>query len=104
MRDVGIRKYDHIDLLGADQQLHFFFVDDGNAVGIKRTGKFRWIPAAGNVGDLGGGKGDDLVVAVIAEQAVEIVKIAAGCAEYDNALHEPSWLTGESVGTQAEVP
>jgi hypothetical protein len=41
-----------------------------------------------NVGDLTGGEGDHLIVAVMPKNYVEVVEIPAGGAENKDALHE----------------
>ena len=71
----------------ATRRFEFLFLHDGNAVGIERPGQLGRVAASGDVGDLGGGKSHHLVLGIVTEQGVEIVKIAAGCAEDDNALH-----------------
>ncbi len=65
--NVAVGKHHRVDLVFEDQLFHIFFFEDGNALRIQASGKFRRISAAGNVRNLSGSKCDYLVVGIIAK-------------------------------------
>ncbi len=75
MGHVGIGESHQIGLVFPDEVGQSRLFVNGNAVGISLPGQFRRIPAALDVRDLGGGKGDHPVAGIVAEIDVEIVEI-----------------------------
>ncbi len=78
VRDVAVGEDDVIDRMGVDDRFQLSFRDDGNAVRIQGPRYLRGVPPSGDIGNLGGGKGDHAAARVIAIDHVEIMEIAAG--------------------------
>jgi hypothetical protein len=76
--DVAVGEYHPIDPRVADQVGQAGFIDDRDAVRVALPGKHRWIPAPGDVRDLGRRERDDLGTRVVPVHHVEVVKVAPG--------------------------
>ena len=59
----------------------------GDSVGIQIAGQLGGITASSNVGDLGGGEGDDVKLGIVAKYYIEIVKITSSRSEDEDFLH-----------------
>src|SRR5208282_501580 len=85
--DIAVGKDHRLNLVFGDQFFEILLFEDGNALGIKMTGKFRRITAAGYVGNLSGGEGYYVIIRIISEPDVEIVEVSAGSTKNQNSLH-----------------
>ena len=86
VREIRVAHDDFADLVLGDQLLEFVLRSDRDPVRVVRPAQRRWIRALIDVGDLGGGDGDDLDVRVVAEDDVEVVEIASTGTEDENPL------------------
>ncbi len=85
MRDVAVGEDDLLDLPITAEGVQLRLVDDRNALGIKHAGELRRIAAAADAGNLRSGERDHLPRRVVAVDDVEVVEVAAGGAEDDDA-------------------
>jgi hypothetical protein len=77
---------DHlIDLARGAELLELSFGNDRDSRGVERAGKGVRIASTGNSGDLRRRKGDHLYAPIVTEYNVEIVKIAPGGTDNDDA-------------------
>src|SRR3989304_4760643 len=83
--DVAVGEDDLVDAARPDQVLPALLREDGDAGGVERPGELRRVGAAGDVGDLRRREADDLVGGRVAEDDVEVVEIAAGGAQDEDA-------------------
>jgi len=87
VRNVGVGEDDLVGLVLGDHGLELALVDDRNPGRIELARQRRWIGASVDVRNLRGGKGDNLVVAAVAVDEVEVVEVTAGSAgDYDSSL------------------
>ena len=87
MIDVAVGEDANVDFLVANDLLHVFFFDNGNAFGIHIAREFAGIPASSNVGNLCGGESDYLIVGVVTEDNIEVMKITACGSKYKYTFH-----------------
>ena len=85
VRHIAIGEDHLIDRLGAADVLERAFILDGDAIGIEFAGQRRRITPPGDAGDLRGGEGDHPHRGIIAIDHIEIVEIAPGGAEDQDA-------------------
>ena len=64
-----------------------FLGKNGNSARIIASRQFGWIKPPFDIGDLGGGEGDDLIAGIVFEVHVEIVKIPAGGSHDDDFFY-----------------
>lgn len=83
--DVTVGEHDLVNFVMPADAAKIRLIEDWNAVGIELTRKRRWIPAAGNAGDLRCRECHDPVCRVIPIDDIEIVEIAAGRPHDDDA-------------------
>ena len=86
--DVAVGEIDLGHAVLLDQGVELFLGEDGDAVGIELAGQDGRVFPAVDVGNLGGGEGDDLEIRIVAEVGVEVVEIAAGRAHDDDFFHK----------------
>jgi hypothetical protein len=77
MRDIAIGENRYVNPVFEDQVLQIFLFENRNALRVQTPGKFRRIPAPGDVGNLRGGESHYLVFGIIAKQDVEVVEVPA---------------------------
>jgi len=82
---IGVGEDYLFDLVFLDQIHQLFFGVNGDSGGIEPASQFRRVGAPLDIGDLRGGEGDHLVIRVVAEENVEVVKIAPGGAHDQSA-------------------
>ena len=89
MTDIRVRELDRVDSPAANEILQVILGLDRDALRIEGTGEGRRVPAALDLGDLGGGKSDHVVVAVFAEENVEVVEVPArGAQDHQSSRHD----------------
>ena len=84
---VAVGEDDHIDFVLANDTFHLVFFDDRDPLGIFLACEGGGIGLVGDIGDLGGGEGDDLVLRVVAEDNVEVMEVPAGGSENQYFFH-----------------
>ena len=85
VRDVAVGEHDRVDALAAADRFELGLVLDRDAVRIARAGQAGGIAAAGDARDLRRREGDDLAGGIVAIDDVEVVEVAAGRAQDDDA-------------------
>ncbi len=90
MGHVGIGKDHLVYAVLADEIYQLLFGVDGDAVRVEAPCQLRRVDATFDVWDLGGSKGHNLVLLVVAEENVKVVKVATGSA------HDQDTGTGHS--------
>ncbi len=76
--DIAVREDGQIGACFREHALEIGLGFNGNPLRIQRSCQRRGIAATVDVGDLGGREGHHLIIGVIAEEDVEVVKIAPG--------------------------
>ena len=84
VRHVAVAKHGQVDVFVGDQVVQLAFGHDRDALRVELACQFRGVPPVLDIGNLGGRKGDHLVIGVVAEKDIKVVKIAAGCSEDDS--------------------
>jgi hypothetical protein len=79
--DVAVGEDNLVDAQPPDEVLPLVLGVDGDAGGVQAARELGRIAATGNVGDLCGSEGDNLVLRVISVDQVEVVEVAASRAE-----------------------
>lgn len=87
MRDIAVGKDNCVYLIFGDEALESILFKNRDSFGIKRSRQFSRIAASGNIGDLGGGKGHDLVVGIVAKHNIKIVEVSTCCPKNEKFLH-----------------
>ena len=85
MRHVAVGKDHLIDGKLVDQLNQIAFRKNRDALGVKRPGQRGRVGAVFNIWDLSRSEGDHLAIAVITEDDIEVVEIAA-CRPHDENL------------------
>src|ERR1019366_9595895 len=76
--DIAVGEHHCLDALVANQFFQVLLFKDRDPGGILRTAcQFRRVAAACNIGGLGGGEGNHLIVGGVAKNDVEIMKVPA---------------------------
>jgi hypothetical protein len=76
--DIAVSEHHCLDALVANQFFQVLLFKDWDPGGILQTAcQFRRVAAARNIGDLGGGEGNNLVIGVVTKNDVEIMKVPA---------------------------
>jgi hypothetical protein len=92
--DVAVGEHHFVHAVLPTDRLELGLVDDGDALGIERTGQGRGVAAVGDTGDLGRGEGHHLGGGIVPIRDVEVVEVAAGGPHDDHSFdvvsHEPS--------------
>ena len=78
MRHIAVGEDDLVHLVLVDQVDQFALGVDRDAFWVQLASQFGRVGAAFDIGDLGGGESDHLVIRVVAEEDVEIVEVASG--------------------------
>src|SRR5581483_2817583 len=87
IRNIAVRKDNSVNGFVADQTLHFLLFEDRNAFWIQRASQLRRIAPVGDIGNLSGGKGDDLNLGIVAKYNIEIVEVASCGSNDGDSLH-----------------
>ena len=87
VRHVGVGEDHFVYVLLPDDLLELVLWTDRNPVWVTRPGQLGRIHAALDIRDLRGREGDDRVLGPSAKEDVEVVKVAAGCPDDDDARH-----------------
>ena len=88
VRHVAVGEHHLVDAPFAAERLQLGFIENGNALGVARSGQLRRVAAPGDAGDLRCGEGHHLERRIVAVDEVEVVEIAPGGAEdQDAAAH-----------------
>ena len=75
---IGIGKDDLFDAQFLDQARQLVFGVNRDTLGVELTGQFFGVEAAFDIGDLGGGESQDVVILIPSEKGIEVVEIAPG--------------------------
>lgn len=90
MRDVAVREDDLIDGLLAADRVERGLRLDRDAIAVERTGQHWRVTAVADAWNLRPREGDHLGAGIVAVDDVEVVEVAAGRANDDNAPWRPS--------------
>jgi hypothetical protein len=83
--DVTVSEDHLIDLVRDAQLVELGFGNDRDSRGVERAGKGGRVASTGNPGDLRRRKGDHLHARIVTEYNIEIMKIAPGGTDNDDA-------------------
>ena len=82
IRNVAIGEHDVIHLVLGNQRAKLLLRNNGNPLGVARSGEATWVAPPGNIRNLCGGKGNDFAAGVVSITTLKVVKIASGCSQY----------------------
>jgi hypothetical protein len=79
--EVAVGEDHFVDLEIADVLFEVLLVQDRNPLGVPFPGELGGVAAPGDIRDLGGGEGHDLILGASTVIGVEVVKVAPGGAQ-----------------------
>ena len=85
VRNIAVGKHHLLDLVLLDQALQVALRVNRDALRVQLAGQLSRVLASFDVGDLGGGEGDHLIIRIVAEEDVEIVEVASRGAHDDRS-------------------
>lgn len=103
--DIGIRENNFINLVFFNQLGQIFFRIDGNALRIEFATEAGGIATITNVRNLISGKGDHLIIFIVAKNTIKVVKITASRAHDDDfsSFHLVAYILSQFFLTHYEV-